>query len=61
MEEMLIKSINEFSDNLEQMRAGLYGIISRLENKINEIEKNYFAFVFQFCNFYLFDKIIQKK
>lgn len=56
MEEQLIKFVNEFSNELEEMRASLYGTMSKLENKINEIAKNYFAFVLQFYKFYLLTK-----
>lgn len=61
MEEQLIKCINEFSNELEQVRANLYGTMSKLEYRINEIAKDYFNFVSQFCKFYSFDKILQKK
>lgn len=61
MEEQLIKCINEFSNELEQVRASLYGTMSQLEYKINDIARDYFAFVLQFCKFNSFDKILQKK
>lgn len=60
MEEQLIKFVNEFSNELEEMRASLYGTMSKLENKINEIAKNYFAFVLQFYKFYLLTKWYKK-
>lgn len=61
MEEQLIKIINEFFNELEQVRASLYGTMSQLEHKINELARDYFFFVLQFYKFNLFDKILQKK